>query len=98
MPQSAAGCDFGFHVTRFHPPQYRRFQTAEAEVEGIAFHLGKGEPDRGRIAVGREAVDDRTAGVAETEQLSDLVEGLAGGIVAGLTKRAICEIFADFEQ
>ena len=43
------------------------------------------EVDRHRIAVLRQGVDERSAGVAESEQLGDLVEGFSGGIVAGVS-------------
>ena len=42
-----------------------------------------------RVAVLSEKVDDRAAGIAEFEQLGDLVEGLAGGVVAGVADVAV---------
>ena len=42
------------------------------------------ELDGVRIAVGSEPVDDRASGIAEPEQLGDLVEGLSGSVVAGV--------------
>src|SRR5256885_7029186 len=43
--------------------------------------LAEGEGDGAGVAVGGEGVDPGTAGVAEAEELGDLVEGFAGGIV-----------------
>ena len=47
----------------------------------------KGKPPR--IALAGEAIDIRAAGVGEAEELADLVEGLAGGIVACLPEQAV---------
>ncbi len=37
-----------------------------------------------RIAVRREAVDDRASGIAEAEKLGDFVESFSRGIIAGV--------------
>src|SRR5882724_6386976 len=42
--------------------------------------------------------DDGTARVAEAEQFGDLVEGFAGGVVAGLAEEAVLIALAYFEQ
>ncbi len=62
---------------------------AETEIERVAFHFGEGEVDGEGIAMRSEAVDHGAAGVAEAEEFADLVEGLAGGIVAGLAEQAV---------
>ncbi len=59
----------------------------ERDVESV--EAGSGEADEGGVAVCREAVDLRAAGVAEAEELADLVEGLARGVVAR-ARRARC--------
>ena len=46
--------------------------------------LREGKFHRLRIAMRREEVDDRAAGIAESQQLGDFVEGFAGGVVAGV--------------
>ena len=43
--------------------------------------LTEGEGDGAGIAVGGEGIDPWTTGVAEAEQLGDLVVGLTGGVV-----------------
>ena len=48
--------------------------------------------------MGRQAIDDRAAGIAEAEQFGHFVEGFAGGIVAGLAEQAIVEALADLEE
>src|SRR5205823_13899561 len=60
----------------------RGLETAEAEVEAAALEGGAREADRLRIALARQAVDDRSARVAEAEQLGRLVEGLPHRVVA----------------
>ena len=49
-------------------------------------------------AVRRQLVDHRAAGITEPEQLGDLVESLAGGIVARLAEQAVGETFAHFKK
>ena len=44
--------------------------------------IGADSLTRDASPVAREPVDDRPARIAEAEQLGDLVEGLAGGVVA----------------
>ncbi len=96
--QVAAGGDFVRHIVGFDPAQDGRFESAEAEVERIAFHFGEGEADGGGIAVGRQAVDDGAAGIAEAEQFGHLVESFAGGVVARLAEQAVVEALADLEE
>ena len=49
--------------------------------EVAVFDLGEGEGDGAGVAVGGEGVDPGAAGVAEAEELGDLVVGFAGGVV-----------------
>src|SRR5467141_213243 len=49
------------------------------------------ERDRLRIAPGRRLFDDGPAGKAQTEELRDLVEGLAGSVVARLADQRVLE-------
>ena len=65
------------------------FESAETEIEGVAFHFGEAEFYRGRggvagVACGGEAIENRASGIAEGEELGDFVVGFAGGVVAGL--------------
>ena len=46
----------------------------------------------------RQRVDDRTARIAESQQFRDLIERLAGRVVARLAEQAIGKAFAHFEQ
>ena len=48
---------------------------------GLGLDLSKREWDGAGVAVARERVDPRTAGIAEAEQLGDFVVGLACGVV-----------------
>ena len=50
-----------------------------------------------RVPVGRQAVDHGAAGISETEELRNLVVGLARRIVASPASRRIQSV-ADFEQ
>ena len=51
--------------------------------------LREGEGDGARVAVGGEGVDPGAAGVAEAEELGDLVVGFAGGVVDGAADVAV---------
>src|SRR4051812_425547 len=46
------------------------------------------------LAVSGEAIDHRTAGVAQAEQLGDFIEGFAGGVVASVADVFITPCFA----
>ncbi len=96
----AAGGDGCGHRVRFDVAEDRGLDAAEAEEEGSVgsslaaamdfwLDLGEGERDRVRVAVGGEVVDPGAAGIAEAEQLGDLVEGLAGGVVDGVADVAV---------
>ena len=56
---------------------------------GLWFDLCEGEGHGVRVAELRERVDPGTAGIAEAEQLGDLVEGLAGGVVDGAADEGV---------
>lgn len=96
--RAAAGFDFGSEIMLFNPTQYGGLQSAEAEVELVAFHVGEGELDRMRIAVRRELIDDGPAGIAEAQKLRDFVVGLTSRVVAGFAQQTISETVADFKQ
>src|SRR5271156_1697342 len=66
--------------------QHRRLDAAETEIVGIAFHLRFPETNRARIAVQRELIHHRAAGIAESEQARDFVVGFAGCVVARATE------------
>src|SRR5216684_7104657 len=53
------------------------------------FDLAEGKGDGAGVAFGGEGVDPGAAGIAEAEELCDLVVGLAGGVVDGATYIAI---------
>ncbi len=53
----------------------------DAWARAPVFDLGEGEGDGARVAVGGEGIDPGAAGVAEAEQLGDLVVGFAGCVV-----------------
>ena len=81
-----------------HVPQHRGLEAAKAEIKAavalrsIAVGIGEacaGPADRGVVPVGREAVDDRSAGIAERQQLRDLVVGLAGRVIARAAEQLV---------
>src|SRR6201999_590292 len=51
--------------------------------------------DRFRVAAFRLFLDQRAAGIAETEQARRLVEGLTGGVVEGLAEDLVAAVVAD---
>src|SRR5206468_2292542 len=62
--------------------KHRGLQAAEAEVEVALFHQRAREAMRARVAGHRLAVDCWAAGESEAQKLRDLVERLAGRVVA----------------
>ena len=52
--QFAPRLDFGLHVPLLHPAQHRRLQSAETEIERVAFHSRERELHGPRIAVRRQ--------------------------------------------
>ncbi len=85
-------------IAALDPAQYSRLESAETEIERIAFHAGERERHAVGIAEGRQAVDERPAGVAEAEQLGNLVESLARRIVARTAQQPVRGVLARFEQ
>ena len=96
--RAAPGFDFGGKIVGFHPTQHGGFQSAEAEIERVAFHAREREFDGVRIAVGRELIDDGAAGIAEAQQLCDFVVSFASRIVAGFSQQAVGETFAGLRR
>ena len=68
--------------------------VGDAGARGAMFDLAEGERDGARVSMGRECVDPRAAGVAEAEELGDLVVGFAGGVVDGSAYVAVGPCFA----
>jgi poly(A) polymerase len=71
-------------------PKHCGLDAAEGEGESLdrriramsfLFHLGKGKRDRRRVPMRRQRIDPGAARIAQSQQLCDLVEGLAGRIV-----------------
>ena len=95
-----AAMDCG-HVVGFDVAEDGGLDAAEAEEEWalrrragrsrwrFGFDLREGEGYGAGVAVGGEVVDPGAAGVAEAEQLGDLVEGFAGGVVDGVADVAV---------
>ncbi len=59
------------------------------ELGRAVFDGAEVEGDGTGVAVGGEGVDPGATGVAEAEELGDLIEGFAGGIVYGATYVAV---------
>ncbi len=83
--------NFGGEIVLLHPAQNRGLQSAEAEVERVAFHARERELDGFRIAMRGELIDNRAAGITEAEQLGDFIVGFAGGVVASSAEQAVRE-------
>src|SRR5262249_35159429 len=75
-----------------HPVRHPRLEPAEAEVEIALARHRTGHAQRARIAAAGEALDRRAAGIAEPEELRDLVERLAGGVVARAPELAVAPV------
>jgi len=63
------------------PFQGGRLEPAEAEVQASVLHPGQGESELISVSPGRQPLDDRASRIAQVEELGDLVEGLARGVV-----------------
>ena len=98
LQQRAPCVDFLGHVPRLHPAQHRGLQAAEAEVERVALHARRRERYRSGIALGRQLVDHRPARIAEAQEFSDLVERLAGGVVASFAEQPVHKTFPHFKK
>ena len=73
-----------------HVLRDRGLEPAEAELERArAADVRPRQRDRARIAFGREPIDARATRIAEAEQLRDLVERLAGRVVARAAEHAV---------
>jgi hypothetical protein len=70
---------------------HTRLEPREREVETVVEH-GAREADGLRVAVQREAVDGRSARVAEPEVPGHLVEGLTGRVVDGLAEHPVVAV------
>ncbi len=77
--------DFGL---RLNVSNHGGLEPAEAEVERVADPRAR-ERNRVRVAVTRELVDQRPAGVAQPHRPRALVERLARGIVTGSGEYAV---------
>ena len=90
-----AGKDFGAVFAVFaQMVEHGGLDAAETEVERIAARFGRPEfYGSGRVggSGGCEAIEDRSAGIAEREELGDFVVGFAGGIVACLRDFLVSE-------
>ena len=60
-----------------------------ADRMGFGFDLREGEGSARGLPWGARSVDPGAAGVAEAEELGDLVEGFAGGVVDGVAEVAV---------
>ncbi len=60
-----------------------RFETREAEIEGGVMQHGARQVEGGGISFFGEFGNDGTTWIAEAHQLGALVEGFAGGVIAG---------------
>ena len=83
--------------------EHGRFDPAEAEIVGIAFHFRLAESDGIRVAVRGELVNHGAAGIAEREHARNFVVGFAGGVVARAAdarvgKRAAPFVHSDFTR
>ena len=89
-----AGVDFGLQLgMAAEMVEHGGLDAAEAEIVGIAFHFWLAEADGFGIAVRGELVDDRAAGIAESEHAGDFVVGFAGGVVARAADAGVVKIW-----
>jgi len=86
------------HIARLEPPEHRRLQPAEAEIERVALHLGEREPHRVGIPMRRKHINHRPARIPKTQELRDFIERLPGRIVTGFPQQPVTEPFGDFKQ
>ena len=68
-------------------------EAAEGEIQRTILHARSGEIVGAVVGAARQPLDHRPARIAEAEQLGDLVEGLAGGVVPRPGEHAIDPFF-----
>jgi putative nucleotidyltransferase with HDIG domain len=87
--------------------QHRGFDAAEGEGKSnhwgirpmrLLFDLGKAESHCGWVSVSRQGIDPGSTRVAETQQLSDLVEGFPGCIVERGANVAVAPLLEEIEM
>src|SRR5277367_1994763 len=66
-----------------------RFNSTKTEIVVAVSDLRFGETNRVRIAVGREFVDYRAAGIAEGKEAGEFVVSFAGSVGAGATDAGV---------
>ena len=84
-------------VAGAHGPQHRGLETGEGELESLVPHRTRKREAR-RITLGREPLDRRAARIREAQERRDLVERLAGRIVAGCAQQAVAPPGGNVEQ
>ncbi len=95
---SAPGSFFRHSGLALGPSQNGGLQSAEREIQFVALHLRQRKFHRFRISVRGQLINERPTGIAEPEQLCDLVVCFSGSIVPGLAHQAIHTRFPNFEQ
>ncbi len=78
-------------------PEHRRFEPAEAEVQR-AVQLRAGEMHSFRVAIFGQSVDNRPAGIAQSDRPCRFVERFARRVVSGATEDTILAVSADKRQ
>ena len=68
-------------------------QPAEGEIEAVVGHPGKRKHETLIVAGRSETVDDRASGVAESQQLGDLVIGFPRGVVSRFRQEPVSPFF-----
>ena len=64
-------------------------QPGEGEIQVVFVHHRAGQLEALRVALFGQLVDFRAAGVGQVKHLGHLVEGLAGGIIAGSAQQGV---------
>ena len=91
LAPSAAFLGFPRKFGSAHAVKHRGLETRKAEIQRIPFHLDAPEIHPVGISVARQPVDNRPAGVPQGQELCDLIEGFACGVVAAVAELGVSE-------
>ena len=77
--------------------QYRGLDSGKAEIQLSVVDARDGQLDRMGVSTPGQPLDYGSTGIAEAEELGDLVEGFSGRIVPGPSQEPVAGLFVDLK-
>src|ERR1017187_9674250 len=78
--------------TPTHMVEHGGLKSGKTEIQRITLHLDVTKIHRRRISRTGELINDRTAGISESKQSRNLVEGFAGSVIPRAAELRIIKI------